>query len=383
MTDVETQMATIKDLRGVRYVELFAVGPEVITIYNSLEKSDGPPELWDPLTEEQAAAELGVSTVIKNGPNWWASDQATLRFSIDEVTVSDITYRWAADVPAFLAKAGKLEPPFYTVVAANKEGSLFYEAGKPVYELVSPDGDNFIMQSGKYGPSEWETLGDRLDVADGWEWRVRTLEEDLTTTLDGKVPVVMDNLKNVYNYPLQPGAEEEAEAGEAKPLDVIIAVYTGAESAQGDFDTFVSLVEDEKIRTDGVLLVTRDENGEMQVQETGDHAGRKGAAIGGGVGVVLGLFAPPLLAATAVGAGAGALLGKFAKKHVTTGIATNLDEALPPGAAGIVAVYDHDDAGEVDRALGKAFVKSVGQMDKVSKDELQAGLEEAQAGLGM
>ena len=39
----------------------------------------------------------------------------------------------------------------------------------------------------------------------------------------------------------------------------------------------------------------------MTVTETGDHLGKKGAKLGGGVGLVAGLFAPPLLAATAAG----------------------------------------------------------------------------------
>ena len=50
-------------------------------------------------------------------------------------------------------------------------------------------------------------------------------------------------------------------------------------------------------------LVVKDAEGEVQVQETGDHLGRKGVKVGGGAGLVVGLFAPPLLAATAVGGG--------------------------------------------------------------------------------
>jgi len=117
------------------------------------------------------------------------------------------------------------------------------------------------------------------------------------------------------------------------------------------------------------------------VQETGDHAGRKGAKVGGGIGLVVGLFSPPLLAATVVGAAGGALAGRFAKKRVTHGIAEKMDEALPPGAAGIIAIYDHAHAADVDRVLANAFTKSVAGIDRASAKELKAGLEEAQAGL--
>ena len=132
-------------------------------------------------------------------------------------------------------------------------------------------------------------------------------------------------------------------------LDVLIAVYLIPELAQQDFDAFVQLAEDKTITTDGVVLVTKDAEGEVAVQETGDHLGRKGAKAGGGVGLVVGLFAPPLLAATAVGAGVGALAGQFARKRLESGIGEKMDESLPPGSAGIIAIYEHADADAVDQ----------------------------------
>ncbi len=164
-------------------------------------------------------------------------------------------------------------------------------------------------------------------------------------------------------------------------LDVLIAVYLIPELAQQDFDKFVELAKEGSISTDGVVLVTKDAQGEVAVKETGDHLGRKGLKVGGGVGLVVGLFAPPLLAATAVGAAVGGLTGKFARKRLETGIGEKMDDALPPGSAGIIAVYDHGDADAVTRALENAIRSSKSQIDKASAKELKAGLEEAGAGL--
>ena len=164
-------------------------------------------------------------------------------------------------------------------------------------------------------------------------------------------------------------------------LDVLIAVYLIPDLAQKDFDAYVKLAEDKTIVTDGVAVVVKDADGEVHVQETGDHLGRKGAKVGGGVGLVIGLFAPPLLAATAVGAAAGAVAGKFARHRMQAGIAEKLDEVLPAGSAGLIAVYDHAYAEVVDGALANAIRKSVVQIDKASAKELKAGLEEAGAGL--
>jgi uncharacterized membrane protein len=165
-------------------------------------------------------------------------------------------------------------------------------------------------------------------------------------------------------------------------LDVLIAVYLIPDLAQRDFDTFVKLAEDKRITTDGVVLVTKDAEGEVTVQETGDNLGRKGVKAGGGVGLVVGLFAPPLLAATAVGAAAGGIMGKLARKRVQAGIGEKMDDALPPGSAGIIAIYEHADASTVAGALGNAIRSSLAQIDKASAKELKAGLEEASTGLG-
>ncbi len=119
----------------------------------------------------------------------------------------------------------------------------------------------------------------------------------------------------------------------------------------------------------------------MQVIEAGDHAVRKGATMLGGAGLVVGLFAPPLLAATAVGAGLGAVAGKFAKHRVESGIGEKLDGVLPDGSAALIAIYDSGDADKVKEAIPNAIRSSVAQIDGKDAKELKEGLEQASAGL--
>ena len=164
-------------------------------------------------------------------------------------------------------------------------------------------------------------------------------------------------------------------------LDVLIAVYLIPDLAQQDFDAFVKRAGEKTISADGIVLVTKDADGEVQVKETGDHLGRKGVKAGAGAGLVVGLFAPPLLAATAVGAAVGGLTGKFARKRLESGIGEKMDDALPPGSAGIIAVYEHEHAEVVNETLANAIRTSTAQIDKASAKELKAGLEEAGAGL--
>ena len=164
-------------------------------------------------------------------------------------------------------------------------------------------------------------------------------------------------------------------------MDVLIAVYLFDDLGRKDYDAVMDLVEANTITVQGVVLASKDEHGEMQVVEAGDHAARKGATMLGGAGLVVGLFAPPLLAATAVGAGIGAVAGKFAKHRLESGIGEKLDDVLSVGTAALIAIYDSGDADTVKQAIPNAIRSSVAQIDGHKAKELKAGLEQASAGL--
>jgi arylsulfatase len=165
-------------------------------------------------------------------------------------------------------------------------------------------------------------------------------------------------------------------------FDVVIAAYLIPDLAQQDFDALVKLVADKQLTVEGVALVTNDADGNVTLKETGDHLGRKGMKIGGGVGLVVGLFAPPLLASVVVGGAVGTLAGKFARHRVESGLEEKMGAALPPGSAGIVAIYDRAKASTVDATLTSAVRKSVAQGDGGGAKKLKAALAEAQAGMG-
>ena len=125
----EMEDVVLGSTRNLRYCELFAVGEEWITVYNSMGLSEAPPGLWDPLDAEAAASELGANLVIKNGPHWWVADRSVLQYTVAEVTVGGIGFRIPARLPASLAASGKLQPPFYTVAEAEKKGGTAVPGG--------------------------------------------------------------------------------------------------------------------------------------------------------------------------------------------------------------------------------------------------------------
>jgi arylsulfatase len=134
-------------------------------------------------------------------------------------------------------------------------------------------------------------------------------------------------------------------------MDVLVAGYRDVETAQHDLDALTDLVKRKQVKVEGVILVANDEAGEVTVVSTGDHLGRKGAEWGGGVGLAVGLFQPELLAATAVGAAGGAVVGKFVDHKLKSGIQEKIGENLPPGSAGIIAVYPSQHRLAIEQAL--------------------------------
>ena len=161
------------------------------------------------------------------------------------------------------------------------------------------------------------------------------------------------------------------------PTDVLVAGYQDIDEATKDFEALVALVKDKKVSIEGVILVTHAEDGSVAVQRTGDNLGRKGMGWGGGVGLAVGLFAPPLLASVAVGAVAGRVMGRFAGNKVNKELHDKIGENLPPGSAGIIAIFDDEQRLGVEQALAGALLRSVVQGDKKGMGALKESLAEA------
>jgi len=159
--------------------------------------------------------------------------------------------------------------------------------------------------------------------------------------------------------------------------DVLVAGYQSVEAANKDFDALIGQVKAKKVRLEAVILVAHDEDGKVTVQKTGDNLGHTGAKWGGGVGFLVGLAAPPLLASVVVGAAAGAVLGKVADHKMQQGLHDKLGEAMKPGTAAIIAMFDADQRLAVEQALPGSPARSVVETDKKGSTALRDSLAEA------
>ena len=93
----------------------------------------------------------------------------------------------------------------YTERPVARDTVFGFDGGSTVYELVAPDGTTYVMQARSQivdetlEESDLPTLGDRLELPEGWSYRVRSLEEALAVqSTDGVAVVVQDELQNTY-----------------------------------------------------------------------------------------------------------------------------------------------------------------------------------------
>ena len=154
---------------------------------------------------------------------------------------------------------------------------------------------------------------------------------------------------------------------------LFVAAYDDEASAAADFETIKTLDDTSVV---AAVVLSRDSSGTVDVKEHGGGLVAGGTTIGAVGGLVVGLFAPPLLLAGAVGAGIGAGLGAIAKRHEEKAIGVDAQEWLPVGASAIVAVVDDLYLDRVDAAVGKATKKVSKAIDKGDYDAVVKAVNE-------
>ena len=161
------------------------------------------------------------------------------------------------------------------------------------------------------------------------------------------------------------------------PVDLYIATYSDPDAAQQDWDDIKQLARDDVITVDGLVLVSRDADGKIAVKDNAHDVG-KGAALGAVGGAVIGLIFPPaLLASAAVGAGIGAGAGAIVDHKQKEEIKADVEDVLPPGSSGIVALFEEQWVEDVDNALANADKVSKHEVDGDSAADVKAGATSA------
>ena len=156
-------------------------------------------------------------------------------------------------------------------------------------------------------------------------------------------------------------------------IDVLIGGYMSKDAAQEDYEAVLASGG----YLHGAVVVSKDLKGTLSVEQT-DHMVREGAAGLGAVGFAVGLFAPPLLAATAVGAAIGAGAGKLLHRKTASKLEEQAGATIPVGGAGLIVAYPHSAAAKVEPAVTRAIKKVVGEAEGHHVKALKGAIADAQ-----
>jgi len=209
----ESGQSVSKELRNVRYCEIIPVTREGRTltswVYNTLGLNDCPAAEWDALTEDEVNAAYGSIAAKLNGPRYWVIDQMIASGSStkgETFAFGGIEMALRATVDSGLreGKEGTVGEEFYIPNEVQRDTVYKYKAGQPVYELTSPEGDVYIMQS--YAQvkdknltiDDLASLGSKLSLPEGWTYTTRTLPEDYDLVTTGLAYVINDDFYNSY-----------------------------------------------------------------------------------------------------------------------------------------------------------------------------------------
>jgi haloalkane dehalogenase len=206
-----TSRFTLREqMHGARYGEVLLVTGRLnrieATVYNTVGLNECPDDLWQDLDTEAIKKAYRARAVILNGPRYFLMDKISIADPGEEIfDFGGLRMRRLATVPLKLTSLlGGLRRQPYSEQPVRRTTVYIWDKGREVYELIAPDGTSYVMQSYslQVDPTVTEaalpTLGDRLQLPEGWRYRARRLEEEWALQVDGEARVVQDELENSY-----------------------------------------------------------------------------------------------------------------------------------------------------------------------------------------
>lgn len=201
---------SISNLRNQRYCEVL-LGKRAwlnleVKVFNTQGLNLCPEAQWKNLTKESIEKSFDASFVLLNGLRYWTMDEIRAAGNtVNDVkeTFGGIEMNLRATVQVSLLKQ-LMGSKQYTPNEVARTTNFVYRAGSAVYELTSPAGEVYIMQSYSQivnpalSMKDLPVLSEQLKLPAGWTYRSRVLDQDLSLLVNGIAYVLQDNLLNSY-----------------------------------------------------------------------------------------------------------------------------------------------------------------------------------------
>jgi hypothetical protein len=200
------QGADRSNLRGQRYCEIIIEKTlTTYAVYNTIGLNDCPESIWNKISVDSVKKEMNVSFVHLNGPRYWVIDglEHSKLVNTDVKVINDLSMREAGVLKLSLLDLYKGSTP-YKPRAVERKTTWVYQSGKPVYELINPKGEVFVMQSYSIQKTaqtlnSLNQLNSLLKLPKGWIFKTGILKTEQTVTaINNLAVVIQDDFLNTY-----------------------------------------------------------------------------------------------------------------------------------------------------------------------------------------
>jgi uncharacterized membrane protein len=160
---------------------------------------------------------------------------------------------------------------------------------------------------------------------------------------------------------------------------LLVADFSDTDLAWQAYEALEAVEDGRTVEIEGVIVVKRSAEGELEVQKATDHSTRSGLRWGLVGGIALGVIFPPSVIGSAAVLGAGgAAVGKLRQRHHRGELAASLQDAVAPGHSGILALVSDPGEVKIRQALARADRIVENAVNKVAADDIKAAAKEAQ-----
>jgi uncharacterized membrane protein len=160
---------------------------------------------------------------------------------------------------------------------------------------------------------------------------------------------------------------------------LLVADFSDTDTAWEAYEALESVEDGRTVEIEGVVVVKRSPEGELEIQKATDHSTKSGLKWGLVGGIALGVIFPPsILGSAAVLGAGGATVGKLRQRHHQAELAESLKDAIAPGHSGLLALVSDPGAVKVREALARADAIVESAIDEVEAADIKAAAKEAQ-----
>ena len=256
----------------------------------------------------------------------------------------------------------------------DSEQDKAVRAPQPGAHVQAADGR--VGTVSELGAAEEGAAATHFTLQEGHLWgkKAVTLPLSAIDRIEGDTVYLKLDKKAVEKLPTVPLKRAFVKGDE--DIELIVRIFDSPEKAAEALEFVTDLKQRRVIKILNAAILTKDENGQFNVQDTKEITPKKGRLLGAITGGLVGLLAGP--GGAVIGALAGLAAGGAAGKYIDEGFSEkfleNLEQYLQPGRAALILLMEHQWIRPASEAMadveGMVFQQAIS--DRLAEDLMGA-----------